>query len=171
LPLRKIEDLTRAAFKDLFDTYFDAIRGYLYYRSSDQELSTDIAQEVFMKVWEKQMDIDNPGIKSLLYKMANEQFISQFRKKQTAQTYIDQFQLELAEDTPEAQMMYKELLEQYQSSLSELPEKQRTVFLMSRSEGLTYKEIAERLEISVKAIEKRMSLAINKLKQILQKEL
>jgi RNA polymerase sigma-70 factor (ECF subfamily) len=49
-----------------------------------------------------------------------------------------------------------------------MPENQRVVFLMSRMEDLTYREIAERLELSIKAVEKRMSLALKLLKAKLE---
>ena len=72
--------MTKENFKLLYDEYFDAIRRYLYYRSNDSELSTDIAQEVFMKVWEKQIKYEPGRTKSLLYKMAGDMFVSQIRK-------------------------------------------------------------------------------------------
>ncbi|UCH13169.1 MAG: RNA polymerase sigma-70 factor, partial [Bacteroidales bacterium] len=56
----------------------------------------------------------------------------------------------------------------YVKALSELSEKQRTVFLMARMEGLKYREIAERLNISIKAVEKRMSITLAYLKKALQ---
>lgn len=156
--------MTKKEFKQLFDQYFDAIRSYLYYKSGDENLATDIAQDVFLKVWEKQLNIKNSGIKSLLYKMATDAFITVYRKNKNAQKYAERFVLEF-EQTPEEKYMYKELLLNYQKVLANLPEKQRTVFLMNRSEGLTYTEIAERLNLSVKAIEKRMKMALNTLKE------
>jgi RNA polymerase sigma-70 factor (ECF subfamily) len=67
-------------------------------------------------------------------------------------------------------MRYKELFTDYTKALAALPEKQRTVFLMARMEGLTYKEIAERLNLSVKAIEKRMSLTLAHLRKTLHEK-
>ena len=69
------------------------------------------------------------------------------------------------ENSTEQELEYTELKSAYEKALAKLPEKQRTVFLMSRMEEMTYKEIAERLEVSVKAVEKRMSIALSVLKQ------
>ena len=58
--------------------------------------------------------------------------------------------------------------EKYAKALADLGEKQRTVFLMARMEGLKYHEIAERLNLSVKAVEKRMSIALDFFKKALK---
>jgi len=159
--------LTREEFKYCFDQFFDPIRSYLYYRSGDAELATDIAQDAFLKVWEKQVDFEPNRTKGLLYKIAGDLFISQVRKNKVAANYQQTIALNFKQENPEETLQYKELKKNYEIALAQLPEKQRTVFLMSRMEELTYKEIAERLELTVKAVEKRMSLALAALKQII----
>ncbi len=156
--------MTRAQFKDLFDKHFDSVRNYIYYRSGDAETATDIAQETFLRIWVKQpTDLDH--ITGLLFKIAGDEFINQYRK----QKVMSKFRLNVNPDhagrSPEDQMMFEELKERYEFALAKLPEKQRTVFLMNRMEQLKYNEIAERLGLSVKAIEKRMNLALTFLKQ------
>jgi len=63
------------------------------------------------------------------------------------------------------QVEYEELARKYSKVLIKMPEKQRTAFLMSREESLKYGEIAERLNISVKAVEKRMNGALDLLRR------
>lgn len=157
--------LTRKEFKYCFDEYFDAIRNYVYYRSNDSDLATDLAQDVFMKIWEKQFDFEETRTKSLLYKMASDAFISHLRKNQVSDKYLGSIELSYNGQDPQKALQYTELKARYQKSLTELPENQREVFLMSRADELTYKEIAERLGLSIKAVEKRMSLAIKTLKK------
>jgi len=156
--------LTKQQFKIVFDQYFDDIRAYVFYRSGDRDLATDIAQDVFLKLWEKQLDWEGKKTLGLLYKMASDDFISKYRRQKLELDYRKGIEFGLDDDSPDEQMEYNEMKRKYEQALSELSEKQRTVFLMNRMDGLKYHEIADRLKISVKAVEKRMKLALRDLK-------
>ena len=130
-------------------------------------MATDIAQDSFMKLWEKNLNYDEKPLKSLLYKIANDLFISKYRKDKVAQKYLMKLEPSIDNHSPEAQLQYKELKMKYETALEDLSEKQRVVFLMSRMEGLKYHEIAERLDLSVKAVEKRMTNALSFLRNAL----
>lgn len=160
--------MTKEEFKYIYEAYFDAIRSYLFYRSGDAELATDITQEVFIKVWEKQFNTETKKMKSLLYKISGNIFINHIRREKIAGDYANEIKLNFKEESPDNTLEYKELKNNYERALVNLPEKQRIVFLMSRMEELTYKEIAERLQISVKAVEKRMSNALSELKKVIK---
>jgi RNA polymerase sigma-70 factor (family 1) len=160
--------LTREEFRVLFDSYFDSVRSYLFYRGADKESATDLAQDVFMRIWEKQLKIESKGILRLLYKIAGDMFISRYRRETLELNYRKALKFNDHDATPEDQIQFNELQENYTKALAQLSEKQRTVFLMARMEGLKYREIAERLNISVKAVEKRMSSTLAYLKEALQ---
>jgi RNA polymerase sigma-70 factor (family 1) len=160
--------LTKEIFKALFDTHFDAVRSYVFYRSGDTELATDVAQETFLKIWEKQMKPDVKNIKGLLFKIAGDIFISRYRREKLALDFSMTFKPSILDDSPEDQMQFKELKSRYEQALKILPENQRTVFLMSRMDGLKYHEIAGQLGLSVKAVEKRMNLALTFLKKFIE---
>lgn len=117
-----------------------------------------------MRIWEKQMIIDHKKVKSLLFKIAGDLFISQYRKQQVAFNFFNTFQPNDKSHTPEDEINFQELKNAYDEALKSMPEKQRTVFLMNRIEELKYHDIANQLGISVKAIEKRMSQALLHLK-------
>jgi RNA polymerase sigma-70 factor (ECF subfamily) len=127
-------------------------------------LSGDIAQNVFVKVWTKKIEIASGNIKSLLFKMATEEFISHIRRKKVEKEYTESIDLRLIrEPDNNDDLLEKKVL--FQKALNQLPEKQKTALLMNKIQGLTYKEIAEVLNLSQKAIEKRIGLALKALKQ------
>lgn len=160
--------MTKEEFKVLFDKHFDSVRSYLFYRGADKELATDLAQDVFLRIWEKQLAIEPKGILRLLYKIAGDMFISRYRRETLELNYRKTLKFNDSNVTPDERLQYNELKENYTKALAQLNEKQRTVFLMSRMEGLKYHEIAERLNISVKAVEKRMSNTLAYLKKALE---
>ncbi len=162
--------MTKDQFKICFDDLFDAVRNYIYYWCTDQEVATDITQEAFMKLWEKKVDYEPNKVKGLLYHMAKQLWIDQLRKNASAQKYELTLAFKHSTDIPNIPIELAELKEQYERTLTNLPIKQREVFLMSRGDDLTYKEIAERLGISVKAVEKRMNIALQKLRKDLAYE-
>ena len=105
----------------------------------------------------------------LLYKIAGDLFVSHMRREKLRREAPKEIRFEQRESSPEDELQYIELKEQYEKVLMKLPENQRVVFLMSRTEELSYKEIATRLSLSVKAVEKRMSGALSRLRKELIK--
>lgn len=152
--------MSEKEFKYCYDEYFDAIRSYIYYRSGDEELSSDLAQEVFLRLFEKDFEFIESKTKNLLYSIANQAFLMHLRGKKVSDRHLQSIELRYENEDPQQQLQYAELKKEYEKTLADMPEGQRVVFLMSRTEDLTYKEISERLELSVKAVEKRMSQAL-----------
>jgi RNA polymerase sigma-70 factor (ECF subfamily) len=149
--------LDKADFKFIFDNHFEEVRRYIFYRCGDEETASDLAQEVFMRVWEKRTKLTLDYIKPLLYKIAGDCVVSDYRKKTVQIGFAQNMKLESENISPQDQLQYEELKQQYAKALEQLSESQRTTFLMSRNDELKYNEIAERLNISVKAVEKRIT--------------
>lgn len=158
----KKEDLLKA-----FDLYFDGLRRFLYYKTGDIDLSEDIAQDVFLKVWEKRDMIKKSTVKSLLFTMGNNLLIDYYRNKTTTNKHRSQLQtsLQTENQSPHFLMEEKEFEDKLNTVLKMIPNGQREVFLMSRIDGLKYEEISTRLGLSIKAVEKRISKAMMIIKE------
>ncbi len=160
----------RENFKILFDENFDKLRNFIYYRCSDAEVATDIAQDVFMKLWERQIDKPPTELVGLLYKIARDILTDRYRHSEVVARYEAEPPELNHPPSPDEELQYQELKESYEKALTEMNEGQREVFLMNRNDDLTYSEIAQRLDLSVKAIEKRMRGALQFLRSKLQRE-
>lgn len=153
--------LSKIEFRQLFDSYFDMIRQFIFYRCGDTDVASDMAQDVFLKIWEKREKLDDRNLKSLLYKMANDLVISNYRKDMSRLNFEQEMTYQKEDSlSPEGELEFEELACSYSKALENMPETQRVVFLMSRNDELKYHEIADCLSISVKAVEKRMSAAL-----------
>jgi RNA polymerase sigma factor (sigma-70 family) len=162
--------LTKEEFKSLFDKYFDSLRKYILYRSGNADLATDIAQDCFMRLWEKQNKVDLSLSKGLLFKMANDQLVSRFRKEQVTFRILKNYSVNEGDYSPHEILEFQQLTSLYEDALEKMNETQRVVFLMSRIDGLKYSEIADNLGIGVKAVEKRMNLALGFLRKTINRD-
>jgi len=149
-------------FKALFDEYYESIRLYIYYKIGEKVAADDVAQDVFMTVWEKRADMHLRNMKSLLYKIASGLVVDYYRKCDveadfTKWVFYNSNDISASTDQ---ETEFKETIQLYTQALNQMSGGQREVFLMNREEQLTYREIAERLQISAKAVEKRMSGAL-----------
>ena len=163
--------MTREEFNYLFNTYFEDVRRYVFYKSGDEDAATDIAQDTFLRLWEKQMNIRMETAKNLLLKIANDLFITRYHKQKLAFNFFNTYVPNEKSLSPEDQLNYKDLINRYEKALRKMPEKQRMVFLLNRIDELKYKDIADQLGLSVKAVEKRMSLALEYLKEQLKDQI
>ena len=148
-------------FKQYFDAYYRPIRNFLYYKCGDADIADDAVQQVFMKLWEVRYTIKPETIKALLYAIALNILRNHFKHQKVVYSFVaKQSGEEETTESADFDLQQKEFKEKLQRVLDKIPEKSRAVWLMNRMEGLKYGEIAERLDLSVKAIEKRMHQAL-----------
>ena len=149
------------AFKVIFDEYYESIRNFVYYKTGEMELAEDIVQEIFMKLWDKRADIKPETVKSLLYIMAGNSIKSHFRHQKVVFNFAkSNTKEEQTQESADSNIRQTELQNKIQKVLADMPEKSREVFLLNRMDNLVYSDIAERLGLSVKAVEKRMHEAL-----------
>jgi len=158
-----IKENDHDAFKILYYRYFQKLIRFAYYRSHSVEIARDLVQELFFRVWGGRERL-NPkkSIQAYLYKSLNNLIIN-YKKLSSSQTFS-------LTDIVEGKMKVEEEQENIidiQNAIERLPEKLRTVFILSRVEGYKYFEIAEICNISVKAVEKRMTKVAFLLKKAL----
>jgi len=151
-----------AAFKELYYRYYKNLIRFAWYRLHDIETSRDLVQEVFYKIWSKSEQLDpSKSIKAYLYKMLNNMIINHIKLSSSKTFSLDSIQEEKMYDKEDLDIMID-----IRSAIDNLPDKLRLVYTLSRIEGFKYEEIAKICEISVKAVEKRMTQAFLRLRRI-----
>jgi len=156
-------------FKTHYKKLVQAIFRYLYYRCGDRNVAEDITQDTFVKFWNKIDTVKEGGESAYIYQIAKNLLINSGQKEQVKLKFRQAVKRGVDSQSPQFLLEEKEFKNRIEQAISDLPEKQKEVFLMNRIDGLKYREIAERLNISQKAVEKRMHLALLKLKTIHKK--
>ncbi|GAA4279418.1 RNA polymerase sigma factor [Aquimarina mytili] len=155
-------------FTELFETHAEAVRNLIYYKCGDRDQAEDVMQEAFIKLWDHCKKVLFDKAKGFLCTVANNLFLNQVARKKVRLEYSKIPRSNKNVESPDFVMEEKEFMDKLQRAIGELPDGQREVFLLNRIDKKTYKEIAEMLEISVKAVEKRMHNALKKMRVLIK---
>jgi len=101
-----------------------------------------------------------------VFKTANDKLLNQYEHEKVKLKFKKKPRLNHTKESPEYLLVEKELNLELEKAISDLPEKQRVVFLLSRIDKKPYREIAEILGISKQAVEKRIYKALDKLREV-----
>jgi len=154
------EQVFSTIFKDNSKTIFN----YIYYKFGNEAKAHDAVQAAFMKLWENCAKVAPEKAKSFVYTVANNLYLNVIKAEKVRLKYADKT-LKTTNENPEFLMEEREFKDKLDKALQSLPENQRVTFLLNRIDGKKYKEIAEIENVSIKAIEKRMHLALKSLRE------
>jgi RNA polymerase sigma-70 factor (ECF subfamily) len=163
----KIRNDDHAAFRSLFDTYYASLCHYASHFLNDDSLSEEVVQELFVKLWEKRKMLDvETSVKHYLFRAVRNGCLNQIQHDKVKQLHGKKLKEALmSEDPAEEYMITPEMILRLEEGIELLPVKRREIFRLSREYGLKYREIAEKLNISVKTVEAQMGLALKALRQ------
>lgn len=150
----------KANFKLMFLKYHQDLERFMLSKGVVQSEALDIAQETFLRLWEKCKDVSEKSLKSFLFTTSERIFIDQYRKKQTKQKYRALLNWKTDIKDGQYQLEMEEFKIRLEDVITEMKPKVREVFMLNRFERMKYREIAEQLGISQKAVEKRMHEAL-----------
>lgn len=162
-----------ATVKQLFHQYYPFLCQNIYRIVKDKAIAKDLAQDTFFKFWNKRNDLNiETSIKAYLRRMAINEGLYYLRKnKKFKKEEVSVLAFVPADDNVEAQILHQELSAEVAAAIEELPTRCREIFKLSRFEELSYKEIAARLDISVKTVENQMGKALRVLRVALKQYL
>lgn len=153
-------------FASVFKSQAKQLRNFLFYKFKNLELAEDITQEAFLKLWQNCKEVPLEKVKSYLYTIANNTTLNALAHEKVVLTYANNHNSEdKTNQNPEYLLEEEQFKEKLLHAISKLNETQRIAFLMHRVDGKKYAEIAVILDISVKAVEKRIHLALVELRK------
>ncbi|TAI49619.1 RNA polymerase sigma factor [Flagellimonas allohymeniacidonis] len=151
-------------YSSIFRANSKTLFNYIYYKFGNEAKANDAVQEAFVKLWENCSKVAPEKAKAYLYTVANNMYLNVLKAEKVRLKYADTSN-DRSNESPEFLMEEKEYKQKLDNALDSLPENQRTTFLLNRIDGKKYAEIAEMEGVSVKAIEKRMHLALKSLRE------
>ena len=153
-------------FSSFFKTHAKSLRNFLYYKYGNREQAEDLVQEAFVKLWQNCASVPIEKAKSYLYTIANNSSLNEIKHQKVVLQYENNFTgLHKTNENPEYILEEKQFKTKLLKAIEDLNETQRVAFLMHRIDGKKYSEIADELNISVKAVEKRIHLALVELRK------
>ncbi|WP_432411569.1 RNA polymerase sigma factor [Rasiella sp. SM2506] len=156
-------------YDTIYREHAQAIRNFIYFKCGDKDKAYDVAQEAFIKLWENCKKVSPDKAKSYVYTVANNLFLNTVAHKKVVLKYVESHQPNVEKHSPHFLLEEKEYGEKLQLAIANLTEIQREAFLLSRVEGKKYREIAEILNISNKAVSKRIHDALEALRKTVEK--
>lgn len=174
LLLQIARDSNEEAFKKLFDLYADRLFRFAKSFLKDRFLAEEAVSDVFYKVWVNRSSLGNQTtIKAYLFKATyntSMNYLDEARRKRAVS--LDDIDVDLGTELcPESELITRELKEIIETAIDSLPPRCKLIYRMAKVEQMKYKEIAALLDISVKTIDHQLTIAIQKLGEVIRQYL
>lgn len=160
------------AFAHVFRMYYNPLLNYAGRILKDAESANDVVQEIFCRLFERRKELrEGFQLRSYLYKSVYNSCLDVIKHRKVETNYINQelldFYFSKVVETPEAELalLDEDLKGVIQHAIGKLPDRCREIFVLSKVEGLSNKQIAEQLSISIKTVEAQMTIAFMRLRK------
>lgn len=161
--VRGINKGDHKAFEAIYRYYFSNLAQFVLRYVGSKRAAEDLIQNVFSSLWENREKVEPKGtLRAYLYSAARYQAYNHISRKKGGE-HINLESLHSLESKPafpEEQIEYKEFSAAFYRAVQQMPEKRRHIYLLHRENHLTYREIADVLNISIKTVETQMSRSI-----------
>lgn len=158
------------AFEQLFRYYYEPLCIYASKILQDTEAAEEVVQDFFVKLWERRRSLTiETSLKNYLFRSVKNRCLNRIEHEKIKMQHAQHVIAEAENQDYKDQFLEVDLKKDIEESIAALPEKRREIFRLSREEGLKYREIAEKLNLSIKTVEAQMGLAIKTLRDKLKK--
>ena len=154
-------------FAQVHESCVAPLRNFLFYKLGNLEKARDFAQDAFIKLWNNCSKVEFEKAKSFLFTTANRLFLDDYDHQKVKLKFQHRMSTteKQIEHNPEFIYREEEFKERLEQAVTELPEKQRAVFLLSRIDKMKNQEIADALDLSIKTVETHITSSLRSLKK------
>ena len=167
------------AYEYLLKLYYPRLHNYALHYLKNEENASDVVQDAMVKLFLGRENITTDDVASLLFSILRNECLNKLKSENVRRNYAalikdtrdaDRlYNTDLLNDTSH-KILYEELLEMVDQAIDNMPEQTKTIYKLSRMEGLKNKEIADTMGISIKSVEKHITRANKLLKDRLGEE-
>jgi RNA polymerase sigma-70 factor (ECF subfamily) len=169
--IKRIKESDREAFREIYDRYKYRVFSFAGRYLNDKSEIEEIIQEIFVKLWKTRLRIkEDLPLHNYLFTITRNTILHKKQKQINEQKYLDYARVYYSMQYfhTQEEVEFNELSKIIEDSIARLPKKRREIFLMNRNDGLTYKEIAQELDLSLKTVEAHIRLALQDLRRMLE---
>ena len=161
---------SKEAFSLLFQTYYTDLVLFCGNFVKDKDSCEDIVQSIFLKLWNDRKHIQiEISLKSYLLKAVRNSCLDEFRHIEIVRQYETEYGSSVLDNyDTENYILYSDLYAHLSRALEQIPDLYKEAFVLNRFEGLKYREIAEKLNVSERTIEVRVSKTLDLLRKQLK---
>lgn len=167
--VQEIKKGNKVVFEQVFKFYYDSLLRFAFRYVESEVVAEGLVQDVFLWVWDNREEWNvEEKLSTYLYRAVKYKAVDHWRHERTKQKYMEDFSERTVSHTePQTidEAQEDKFVQHVQNAIEELPKRARMVYKLSRLEGLTYREIADVLEISPKTVETHMSRALDSLRK------
>ena len=166
----RLKNNDKSALDEIFNYYYPRLYNFSKKILKIEDDIDDILQDVFLKIWFHRNKINNPEtFNSFIFTITKNALLNLIRSNVKNQAFKEEFSKRIisSEYVTQNQIEFNEIKTAINNIVAKLPEKRQKVFLLSRNEGLSNKEIAQKLNISEKTVEDHITHSIRILKKSL----
>ncbi|WP_349318654.1 RNA polymerase sigma-70 factor [Chitinophaga sp. MM2321] len=165
--MQRIQRDDQTAFQQLYESFFYQLYQFAYSYVQSKEIAEEVVHDVFLRLWQQRETLETiENISVYLYVSVRNAACNSLRKKKTGLLIpideLPQQQLQLSIN-PESVLINRELQARIREAVAQLPTRCKLVFKLIKEDGLSYKEVAAILDISVKTVDTQLYLALKKL--------
>ncbi|MDR3626144.1 MAG: RNA polymerase sigma-70 factor [Ignavibacteriaceae bacterium] len=152
------------SFKEIYKRFRPKLYIFAFNIINDRDVCEEIIQEIFIDLWVRRNEKEIENLSAYLYKAVKFQIYKQFRKKKLIDKHLAEFDEFTSSYNVEEHFEFKELFSRVESIIAKLPKQRRIIFQLSRDEGLSAKEIANKLNLSEQTVRNQIYSALKEIR-------